>query len=506
MSVYNYCQIENGVVIRYVGVQSHVIIPTTNEIELESLFSFDEEKVEVFDIVGIGDAAFRGKHSIRCVTISEGLISIGNEAFSSCVNLEHVIIPRSITEISDNAFEGSPKVTIVADEGGYAAEYARKKGIPLLTSRFVTENGVLKQYIGSNSHIVIPDDGSVIEIGERAFKNFNSLDRIVIPHTVKKIGEGAFYGCYGLRGICIPSTVEEIGKDAFAYCSGLTSIVVEDGNPKYHSKSNCLIETESGCMILGCSNSIIPKDGSVRAIGASIIYYDYAIALTIPSSVTEINSFAFSNCPHLIILADADSFAEEYANMHGIRVAIDGIIVRDGYLTLIMEDIAYGQEGVDEEADKTQAAKRITIPASVKIISPEVFPLLSKYSSIVVDEYNPVFHSSGNCVINTESGLLILGTNTSVIPDDGTVKAISSEAFSKCELLEDLSIPSSVTEIDRESFVGCRSLKRIKIPSSVVKMGYNIFDNNNNELVIVAEEASCAAKYAHIYGIKLELI
>mgnify|MGYP000021423514 FL=1 len=48
----------------------------------------------------------------------------------------------------------------------------------------------------------------------------------------------------------------------------IDSITVEDGNPSFYAKNNCLIREEDGELVLGCRNSVIPDDGSVRSIGA----------------------------------------------------------------------------------------------------------------------------------------------------------------------------------------------------------------------------------------------
>jgi len=45
-------------------------------------------------------------------------------------------------------------------------------------------------------------------------------------------------------------------------------IRVEEGNPKYKAVDNCLIEIEAGKVVLGCKTSVIPRDGSIKIIGA----------------------------------------------------------------------------------------------------------------------------------------------------------------------------------------------------------------------------------------------
>lgn len=58
-----------------------------------------------------------------------------------------------------------------------------------------------------------------------------------------------------------------------------------------------------------------------------------------------------------------------------------------------------------------------------------------------------------------------------------TVKTIEDGAFSVCELLESINIPDSVTKIGQEAFFKCLSLKSVTIPGGVTKMGAWIFSD-----------------------------
>ena len=69
-------------------------------------------------------------------------------------------------------------------------------------------------------------------------------------------------------------------------------------------------------------------------------------------------------------------------------------------------------------------------------------------ASITVDEKNPVYHSAGNCLIETASKTLIAGCKNSIIPDDNSVTKIGFSAFDGCSGLTSISIPSGVTDID----------------------------------------------------------
>lgn len=117
--------------------------------------------------------------------------------------------------------------------------------------------------------------------------------------------------------------------------------------------------------------------------------------------------------------------------------------------------------------------KSITIPASVTSIGPSVF-YGSGLTSITVDENNPVYHSDGNCVIETKTKTLVAGCSVSVIPSDGSVTTIGKEAFNQCMFTE-ISIPDCIESIEEYAFIFCMALKNITIPDSVKTIGDRAF-------------------------------
>lgn len=99
--------------------------------------------------------------------------------------------------------------------------------------------------------------------------------------------------------LVFPCAMQKIDKMAYESLNLLTStlesIEVEEGNEYFHSKNNCLVETATKTLVLGCKNSIIPCDGSVEIIGEFAFNGCMgATSIEIPEGVKEIHNMAFA--------------------------------------------------------------------------------------------------------------------------------------------------------------------------------------------------------------------
>ncbi|MDE7454271.1 MAG: leucine-rich repeat protein [Clostridia bacterium] len=142
-----------------------------------------------------------------------------------------------------------------------------------------------------------------VSAGNSTYPIFGQNSNIVtlnIGDYVDSIPAYTFYGCCQLTEIIIPSSVRWISAYAFSSSANLTSIIVASENTHYHSVNNCLIETESKTLLLGCQNSIIPIDGSVVHIGMGAFNGCSSLTkISIPDSITIINGHAFNGCDNL---------------------------------------------------------------------------------------------------------------------------------------------------------------------------------------------------------------
>ncbi len=103
----------------------------------------------------------------------------------------------------------------------------------------------------------------------------------------------------------------------------------------------------------------------------------------------------------------------------------------------------------------------ITIPENVTSIESSAFRGCSSLASIVVAEGNEVYDSRNDCnaIIETSSNTLTHGCSATIIPE--SVTSIGSSAFDGCSSLTTITIPEGVTSIGSSAFNGCSSLTSI---------------------------------------------
>ena len=138
----------------------------------------------------------------------------------------------------------------------------------------------------------------------------SSIETIIISEGIQEVLIGFDY-CRDIKNIYIPSSVIYItdgafncratmGGHGFIKSNVVEKIVVAEGNPYYYVDGNCLIEKGSQKIILGCNNSVIPNDGSVKRIGYAAFANCHSIETVIlPKSIIELEYAAFDNCDNL---------------------------------------------------------------------------------------------------------------------------------------------------------------------------------------------------------------
>ena len=384
-------------------------------------------------VTEIGDSTFKGCTELTSITIPDGVIGIGNNAFSGCTSLETVTIPASVTYVGNSAFYGC-----------------------------------------------------------------TSLKSVTVPESVTYIGGYAFAECYSLKYADIPANVSGIGSSPFYNCRSLENINIDEANKWYTTVDGVLYDKDKTELInypAGKKDSsyVIPE--GIRTIREKAFYGCLNLCeLTIPDSVTEIESGAFE-CSSLI--------SDEY----GTIKYVDDWVVGSGHTAnVVLKD---GTRGIAFEAFSCdEIIEKVTMPDTVKYINAYAFENCTNLSEVLLSSsleniersaflncsnladivipdsvisitsdafYNTALLNKQNTPVKYAGKWVITAEDCDkIVIKDGT-KCIASYAFSSCTSLTDITIPDSVTMIGDYAFATCNSLTEIKIPNNVKSIGGCVF-------------------------------
>lgn len=212
--------IEGGVLKKYIGNKTHVIVPDEvikiGENAFEEILCMDSIEIPI-NIIDIGDEAFKNCQNLKSISIPEGVERIGESAFFNCNQLTSVVIPESIKSIEFEAFKNCSNLKTINIPDGIEE----------------ISGGVFAFCSGLES---IPIPSSYKEIPFNTFVGCTGLKEIAIGNH--EIGLGAFRGCEGLISVEILNCVEDIGSSAFEYCTMLKTLILPE--PSDHLKIGTL--------------------------------------------------------------------------------------------------------------------------------------------------------------------------------------------------------------------------------------------------------------------------
>lgn len=157
----------------------------------------------------------------------------------------------------------------------------------------------------SVSDVVIPSEIEGLPVTAISVGAFylSTITSIEVPDSVTSIGEMAFLGCTSLKSVKLSTGVAKIDKNAFGSCSALQEIQVAKDNPNFSSLNGVLYSKKQDTLIIYPAAKtdaayIIPSCVTSVAMYA-FSENPYLETLTIPNSLIKVGDSAFYNCKNL---------------------------------------------------------------------------------------------------------------------------------------------------------------------------------------------------------------
>lgn len=432
-------------------------------------------------IVYVGRDAFAGA-VVKSLVVPEGVKTVSAKAFEKCSYLKTVTLPSSLTEIGEYAFSDDTNLTGVdlparlTKIGQYAFKNcAAITAVTIPSPMKAIENGTFSG-CKKLATLVIPP--SVASIDQEAFSDCESLASVSLPNTVTSIGESAFYECIALADIAIPSSVTSIGKSAFYGC-GLNSVIIPSPVTSINS------ETFAFCQSL----TSVSLPNTLTSIGYRAFYCCSALtSLTIPASVTSFGLYAISDCSKLdSLIIDAGNktyssdgkvlYNKDKTELFGCAVSSFGgnytipssVTDIDGWAfsgcnALTGVSIPDSVTNIGEKAFYGCGLTSVKMPSSMTSLSPRAFGYCKSLAHV---SFSNALTSIGESAFEGCSALTNL-----LLP--WYVTDIGAHAFSGCGITS-VQIPSSMTSLGFGVFSGCRSLASVSLPNTLTSIGESTF-------------------------------
>ena len=274
---------------------------------------------------------------------------------------------------------------------------------------FVIENGVLKEYIGSEQYVFIPEGvrkignnvfsyrnlygvsfpESVTSIGMAAFAG-NKFSTVILPKNLSEIGANAFISCINLKEITIPDSVTKIGSKAFKYCVSLKNIIVGEGvmsvGSDAFSDTHWLNNQKQNFICAGKTLISVTEDTSDVEIPENILsiadngFHDKNVkTLVIPETVKLIGNKAFAACENLerVLIKGVPEFGKDCFFENAVVIA-DKISIDEIKPKILKHQMILGYFF----NDKSDSANNTVPQTIIKYISRNFDKLISDMQSV----------------------------------------------------------------------------------------------------------------------------
>lgn len=431
--------------------------------------------------------AFIYNKNLVNVTLPDGLLYIGDGAFSGCDSLSSITLPTCLAYIGDGAFCGCKLSEITLPLGlthiGYGAFKSMQiKNVISKSPYFNYNNGCLIDlharsviaFLSDKESVEVPT--GITHIGDEAFYDCKNLINLILPDEIKSIGKGSFCCCVNLNTIKLPANLTHIGNDAFSSCDSLSDISLPDslsfiGDNAFHScKKFSSIILPPNLTHIGRTafnniqfDTIVCKTPFFKFENRFLIdiknkrlisCHSEREWIETPEGITHIGESAFVGCNNLttIVLTNGITHIGEYAfvgcrNLKNIKFPET--------LTHIGKSAFCGCEGLTS----------INLPNGLTNIDDKAFLGCYYLSSVTLSDSLTTIGESAFSLCKCLSSITLPNKLTQ----------ISNDVFVGCENLTRISLPNSLTNIGNSAFYGCRGLTEIKLPDNLTHIGEKAF-------------------------------
>ncbi len=488
---------------------------------------------EPFTISNYTLVDYHGTGGRVVVPDDKNITTIGEEAFKDNDNITSIIIPKTVTQISERAF-----VNCTALEEVYFISEQKKEpadaDLSLILKHAFIGCSKLKKVDLSNC--------KVITVDKEAFYGCEALEEVVDIEKIGTVNDRAFYGCKSLKEADLTG-LHTSGTAVFENCTSLASIttgIYTDIGARMFAGCTSLESATIKCSRIsdsafeGCTKLKRLEVGGTGGaasyeIGARAFYGCTGLdSVTFNAPVTSIGDYAFANCNSLTsvaIPAGLANFGNSVFQNTSVTlttesgseytIEADGTIYSGTMLVLAPKTVnssytikagtteiaPYAFSGctiesltipdsvtkIGEGAFASSNITAITLPANITEISDNLFNNSTlkqiEISAKIVIIGNNAFSGCGslaNVTFAENSALKVIGDNafsgtalTQITLPDGA-SMMGGKVFENCKQLTNVTLPS-VEILGLETFLGCSSLEEVTFGSNAKTTGSRTF-------------------------------
>ena len=281
---------------------------------------------------------------------------------------------------------------------------------------------------------VIPE--GVTAIGDNVFDNAIYITSVTISEGVTTIGKYAFNNCYALKKVNTPNSLTTIDDYAFYGCKKLSEV---------------------------------PLSANLTKIGTQAFYQCIALtSLNLPDSVTSVGAGAFNGCNKVTTASLGRGITSIPANTFRSCSSLTKVNILGDVTSIGAEAFTYCRN-----------MTTINIPSTVTSIGDNAFYNCTALKSVNITDLSAwckiEFYDSSANPLRYGADLVLNGEilNDIVIPSG--ITEIKANAFCYATSITSVTVPEGVTSIDNYAFQKCTNLAKVTLPSTLTKISTDAF-------------------------------